>query len=277
MLRRRPKPKALIAWSTGKDSAWSLHLARQAGELDVVGALTTTTEGYDRVSVHGVRNSILAAQIAAAGLRQYCVEIPQVCTNATYEERMGAFIVQAKEAGITHCIFGDLFLEDVRAYRCRMLDGTGIAPVFPAWGIPTDRLARQLIDGGVRTHIVCIDTTKLDESFCGRQYTHELVDSLPADVDPCAERGEFHTLVSDGPMFRYPVPIVATGSTRRDGQFMWTDFDLGQEEPPGLTGRAGRERPVAHHPPRRGAAAPRPGETTPGADGARAAGGVNEV
>jgi diphthamide synthase (EF-2-diphthine--ammonia ligase) len=199
--------------------------------LDVVGALTTTTEGYNRVSIHGVRNSILAAQVAAAGLQQYRVDIPQVCPNEIYEERMGAFIMQAKEAGITHCIFGDLFLEDVRAYRCQMLAGTGITPVFPAWGIPTDRLARQLINGGVRTHIVCIDTTKLNETFCGRPYTHDLVDALPADVDPCAERGEFHTLVSDGPMFDYPVPIMATGSTRRDGPFMWADFDLGSGLP----------------------------------------------
>jgi len=227
MARRRPRQKAVIAWSTGKDSAWSLHLTRQAGELDVVGALTTTTEGFDRVSIHGVRNSILAAQVAATGLQQYRVDIPQVCSNAIYEERMGAFIRQAQETGITHCIFGDLFLEDVRAYRCRMFSGTGITPVFPAWGIPTNQLARQLIDSGVRTHVACIDTTKLDAAFCGRLYTHDLLDALPAGVDPCAERGEFHTLVSDGPMFDYPVPIVATGSTRRDGQFMWADFDLG--------------------------------------------------
>src|SRR4051794_29859127 len=148
------KPKALIAWSSGKDSAWALHKVRKAGDYEVVGALTTVTETFARVSMHGVREEILRAQLDSAGLTPLIVPIPWPCSNEIYEARMGAALATAKEAGVTHVIFGDLFLEDVRAYREQKLAGTGITPVFPLWDLPTDALAREMIDGGLETYLV---------------------------------------------------------------------------------------------------------------------------
>ncbi len=196
-----PSPKALIAWSSGKDSAWALHEVRRAGDYDIVGALTTVTETFGRVSMHGVREEILRAQHAALGLPSVIVPIPYPCPNEIYEARMAAALDEAKRQGVTHVIFGDLFLEDVRAYREQKLAGTGITPLFPLWQRPTDALAREMIAAGVETYLVCVDLKQLPKSFAGRRFDHALLAELPASADPCGEKGEFHSCVVAGPMF----------------------------------------------------------------------------
>jgi uncharacterized protein (TIGR00290 family) len=218
-----PRPKALIAWSSGKDSAWALHEVRRAGELDVVGALTTVTDTFQRVSVHGLREELLKAQLDAAGLAPVIVRIPYPCANEVYERAMGAAMAQAQSDGITHIVFGDLFLEDVRAYRESRLAPTGIRPVFPLWHHPTDALAREMIAGGVEARLVCVDLKVLPKSFAGRTFDHALLADLPAKVDPCGENGEFHSFVSAGPMLRAPVIITVGETVERDG-FAYTDL-----------------------------------------------------
>jgi uncharacterized protein (TIGR00290 family) len=219
------RPKALIAWSSGKDSAWALHQIRSAGDYEVVGALTTVTETFSRVSMHGVREEVLAAQHAAAGLAPLIVAIPWPCTNDIYEARMGAALAQAQRAGVTHVIFGDLFLEDVRAYREQKLAGTGITPVFPLWGLPTDALAREMIDGGLETYLVCVDLKQLPRDFAGRRFDHDLLAALPATADPCGENGEFHSCVVAGPMFTRGIPVERGETVERDG-FVYADLLL---------------------------------------------------
>jgi uncharacterized protein (TIGR00290 family) len=216
--------KALIAWSSGKDSAWALHEARLAG-LDVVGALTTVTETFGRVSMHGVREEILRAQLDAAGLPGVSVLIPYPCPNEVYEARMAAALTHAKAQGITHVVFGDLFLEDVRAYREQKLAGTGIEPLFPLWGRPTNALARTMIEGGLQTYLVCVDRKVLRGEFAGRRFDAHLLDELPPGVDPCGERGEFHTCVVGGPMFGRPIPVRLGERIERDG-FAYADLHL---------------------------------------------------
>ena len=166
------KPKALIAWSSGKDSAWALHEVRRAGEYDVVGALTTVTETFQRVSMHGVREEILRAQHDAVGLPSVIVPIPYPCPNDIYEARMAAALDDAKRRDVTHVIFGDLFLEDVRAYREQKLAGTGITPLFPLWQRPTQALAREMIEAGIETYLVCVDLKQLPKAFAGRRFDH---------------------------------------------------------------------------------------------------------
>ncbi|MDI3469490.1 MAG: putative PP-loop ATPase [Pseudolabrys sp.] len=211
------RPKALVAWSSGKDSAWALHEARRSGDYEVVGALTTVTGAFARVSIHGLRETLLDAQLAAAGLQSRKVRIPYPCSNETYEREMGATVAQAVADGITHMIFGDLFLEDVRAYRERMLAGTGIAPVFPIWGRPTVALAHEMLDAGLRAHVVCIDRNKLPSTFAGRTFDRALLTDLPDDIDPCGENGEFHTFVSAGPMLAKPLAVKVGDAVERDG------------------------------------------------------------
>jgi uncharacterized protein (TIGR00290 family) len=217
------RPKALIAWSSGKDSAWALHETRRAGDFEIVGALTTVTETFDRVSMHGVRKEILLAQLGAARLPPTLVHIPYPCPNEVYEARMAAALSQAKAAGITQVIFGDLFLEDVRAYREQKLAGTGIAPVFPLWGRPTATLAREMIDAGVETYLVCVDLKQLPKSFAGRRFDRALLDELPAVADPCGEKGEFHSCVVAGPMFSHGISVVVGETIERDG-FAYADL-----------------------------------------------------
>ena len=217
------KPKALIAWSSGKDSAWALHAVRRAGEYDVVGALTTVTEAFGRVSMHGVREEIMRAQHAAAGLPSMVVPIPYPCPNEVYEARMAAALADAKAAGVTHVIFGDLFLEDVRAYREQKLAGTGITPLFPLWLVPTDALAREMIAAGVETYLVCVDPKQLPKSFAGRRFDAALLADLPAGVDPCGEKGEFHSCVVAGPMFSRRIDVTVGATVERDG-FAYTDL-----------------------------------------------------
>lgn len=224
------RPKALVAWSSGKDSAFALHEARSSGMLEIVGLLTTLTETYGRVSMHGVREEILDLQAAALGLPCRKVRIPAGCVNADYERAMGAAVAAARAEGIERVIFGDLFLEDVRAYRERMLSGSGIEPVFPLWGRSTAALAREMVDAGLRATVVCVDPRRLPASFAGREFGAEFLSELPADVDPCGENGEFHTCVTDGPMFRNPIPAVTGETVERDG-FVFTDLRLAEGVP----------------------------------------------
>jgi uncharacterized protein (TIGR00290 family) len=221
------KPKALIAWSSGKDSAWSLHEVRRAGAYDVVGALTTVTETFGRVSMHAVRDDIMRAQHAAAGLASVIVPIPYPCPNEVYEARMAAALAEAKTAGITHIIFGDLFLEDVRAYREQKLAGTGLTPLFPLWQRPTDALAREMLDAGVETYLVSVDLKQLAREFAGRRFDAALFADLPASADPCGEKGEFHTCVVAGPMFSRRIPVTVGEIVERDG-FAYADLLLSQ-------------------------------------------------
>jgi uncharacterized protein (TIGR00290 family) len=219
------KPKALIAWSSGKDSAWSLHEVRRTGAYDVVGALTTVTDTFGRVSMHGVREELLAAQLLAAELAPITVRIPFPCPNDVYETRMAAALAEVKAAGITHIVFGDLFLEDVRAYREQKLAGTGITPLFPLWGRSTAALAREMIDGGLETYLVSIDLKQLPKAFAGRRFDHKLLADLPPGADPCGEKGEFHSCVVAGPMFSRRIEVSPGDVVERDG-FAFADLVL---------------------------------------------------
>ena len=212
------RPRALIAWSGGKDCAYALHVARRAGMSDIVGALTTVTEPFDRVSVHGVRKELLRAQLAAAGLQPVIVRIPYPCPNDAYEQAMAAAMTQARAEGITHIVFGDLYLADIRAYREQKLAGTGIAPVFPLWGRPTDALAREMIAAGLQATVVTVDLKKLPAGFVGRRFDAALLADLPQGVDPCGENGEFHSFVTAGPMLARRIAVRTGETVARDGQ-----------------------------------------------------------
>ncbi|EQD47431.1 protein containing DUF71, ATP-binding region [mine drainage metagenome] len=224
--RSEDRPRAVVSWSSGKDSAYSLHLARRAGELEIVGLLTTITETFARVSMHGVRKELLERQADVAGLPLYPVSIPFPCPNAIYEERMGQMIARLREEGVSRIAFGDLYLEDIRSYREGKLRGTGIRPVFPLWGRATRDLAHEMIRSGMRATIVAVDPRKLPGTFAGRSFDETLLCELPAGVDPCGENGEFHTFVSDGPMFRGPVAVRPGAVVERDG-FVFADLEPG--------------------------------------------------
>lgn len=217
------RPKALIAWSSGKDSAWALHEVRRAGDYDIVGALTTVTETFGRVSMHGVRNELLAAQLDAAKLKPTLVPIPFPCPNDVYEARMQTTLAAAKADGVTHVIFGDLFLEDVRTYREQKLAGSGITPVFPLWQRPTAALAADMIGAGVETYLICVDLKQLSKDFAGRRLDHALLAALPPGIDPCGENGEFHTFVAAGPMLSHRIVMTVGETVLREG-FAYTDL-----------------------------------------------------
>ncbi len=217
------RPRAVVSWSSGKDSAFSLYEVRRGGAFEVVGLLTTVTETYARVSMHGVREAVLDAQARAAGLPIWKVGIPSPCPNEVYERKMAGALAQLKAEGVSRIVFGDLFLEDIRAYREEKLRGTGVEPVFPLWGRPTDRLAREMIDAGLRARIVALDPRKIPARFAGRSFDHLLLAELPPSVDPCGERGEFHTCVTAGPMFSAPVDVVPGEVVERDG-FVFADL-----------------------------------------------------
>ncbi len=225
------RPKAIVSWSSGKDSAYALWEVLRRGEIEVVGLLTTVTDAFDRVSMHGVREEVLRAQAAAVGLPLHVVRIPYPCPNAVYEERMAAIVHQLRAEGVARMVFGDLFLEDIRSYREDRLRGTGIEPVFPLWGRPTAALAREMIDAGMVAHLVAIDPRVLPSRFAGRRFDRHLLADLPSTVDPCGERGEFHTCVSAGPMLRAPIPVEPGPVVERDG-FVFADLRLAGAPPP---------------------------------------------
>jgi uncharacterized protein (TIGR00290 family) len=219
------RAKALISWSSGKDSAFALYEVMRAGEFDVVGALTTVTDTFGRVSIHGVRQEILRAQLEAAGLPMRVVPIPYPCPNEIYEGRMGQAVAQAVAEGVTHIVFGDLFLSDIRAYREQKLAGTGITPLFPLWGRPTLQLARDMIATGLEAYIVTVDLKKLPAEFAGRRFDAPFLAALPDGIDPCGENGEFHTCVVASPMFSHPLSVVPGTRLERDG-FGYCDLML---------------------------------------------------
>jgi len=214
--------KTLLAWRAGKDSAWTLHVLRQQG-IEVFALLTTLNEAADRVAMHGVRRTVLEAQAEAVGVPLWKVPLPWPCTNDDYEARMAAACRRAVAEGFDTIAFGDLFLRDIRAYREKQLAGSGLTPIFPLWEIPTAQLARDMIAGGLRARLSCVDSKQLDASFAGRDFGVELLAELPAAVDPCGENGEFHTCVYDGPMFRAPLPL-RTGELRTVDGFVYTDL-----------------------------------------------------
>ena len=212
-----------MSWSSGKDSAWALHMLRRDPEIEVCALLTTLNTAFDRVAMHGTRRSVLEAQAAAAELPLWTVPLPWPCSNEVYEQRMADACRRAIDERIDAVAFGDLFLEDVRAYRIRQLKPTGLEPLFPLWQIPTDALAREMMAGGLRARISCVDSKQLADSFAGREFDADLLRDLPAQADPCGERGEFHTCVYAGPMFKTPLPLVNGETVERDG-FVFTDF-----------------------------------------------------
>ena len=218
------KPRALLSWSSGKDSAWALHRLRALDEVEVVGLVTSFNQAAERVAMHAVREALVEAQAAAAGLPLWSVQLPWPCSNDDYAARMRELIERARASGITHMAFGDLYLEDIRAYREQQLADTGITPLFPLWGTADDTraLAREMLDGGLRAVLTCVDPRQLDASFCGREFDASLLGDLPPTVDPCGENGEFHTFCHAGPMFAAPIAVAVGETLTRDG-FCFTD------------------------------------------------------
>ncbi|MFY9904822.1 MAG: ATP-binding protein [Terriglobales bacterium] len=215
--------RILLSWSSGKDSAWSLHVLRQRGEYEVAGLLTTFNEAADRVAMHAVRRELVEQQAAAAGLPLWSVPLPWPCSNEQYESLMAQTCAKAVSDGIAGVAFGDLFLEDVRAYREKQMAGTRLEPIFPLWGMPTRALAKEMIATGLRAKLTCVDTTQLDQSFAGREFDQALLSALPDGVDPCGERGEFHSFVYAGPMLNAALPVSVGVTVIRD-QFAFADL-----------------------------------------------------
>ena len=223
------KRKILLSWSSGKDSAWGLHVLRQRGDVEVVGLLTTVNSHFQRVAMHGTRYELLKAQAAAARLPLLEVPLPWPCSNDEYERSMAAACVAAVQQGISGIAFGDLFLEDVRRYREERLRGTGLDPLFPLWGRNTRELLSEMLDGGLRARIVCVDPSKLPSEFAGRDLDHEILSRMPSGTDPCAENGEFHTFAYAGPMFHEPIPIKSGEIVTRD-EFVFADVLLTKQD-----------------------------------------------
>ncbi|MFN3652787.1 MAG: ATP-binding protein [Armatimonadota bacterium] len=220
------KPRVLLAWSSGKDSAWALYVLRSAGEVEVVGLLTTLNQEFDRVAMHAVRRTALEAQAEAAGLPLLTAPLPWPCSNADYEVAMRRALEQAREQlRITHVAFGDLFLEDVRAYREERMRDTGLTPLFPLWGKPTRPLAEEMVAAGLRAVLTCVDPRRLSRDFAGRTFDARLLEQLPPDVDPCGEAGEFHTFVYRGPMFSRALEPAVGEVVERDG-FVFADLQV---------------------------------------------------
>jgi uncharacterized protein (TIGR00290 family) len=217
------RPKAWLAWSSGKDSAWALHTMRQSGEFEVVTLLTTVNRTYQRVAMHAVRESLLEMQAAAAGLPLVKVPIPAPCPNEIYEQAMGKAMERARAERVRHVIFGDLLLEDIRAYREKQLAGCGMTPLFPLWQRDTRELAEEMLAGGLSAHLTCVDPRKLRREFAGRRFDAELLAAFPPGVDPCGENGEFHTFACAGPMFRESIPVVVGEIVEREG-FVFADL-----------------------------------------------------
>ncbi len=218
--------RVLLSWSSGKDSAWALHLLRRDPAIQVCALVTTLNAEFDRVAMHGTRHSVLEAQARAAGLPLWIVPLPWPCSNEIYEQCMTEVCTRAVAENIHAVAFGDLFLADVRSYRVNQLKVTGLEPLFPLWQIPTDALAREMIAGGLRARLSCVDSKQLPAEFAGREFDASLLADLPSEADPCGERGEFHTCVYAGPMFTSPLPLETGEVVNRDG-FVFADFQLG--------------------------------------------------
>lgn len=216
-------PRILLSWSGGKDSAWALHVLRLERKYEVVGLLTTINEQFRRVAIHGYREALLDEQALAAGLPVWKVDLPFPCTNAEYEARMAVVVERAVGEGIYGMAFGDLFLEEIRDYRLKKLAGTGLEAVFPVWGIPTGQLSQEMVDAGLRAYLTCVDPRVLDRSFAGRVFDAKLLRELPAGVDHCGERGEFHTFACEGPMFSRSIGVTPAEVVERDG-FVYADL-----------------------------------------------------
>jgi len=216
-------PKAFVSWSSGKDAAYALVEARRLGLAEVVGALTTVNAAFDRVAMHGVRRSVLERQMAALGLPCLQVPLPFPCSNEVYEAQMAEACAKMKANGIRHVVFGDLFLEDIRQYREQRLAAAGMEGIFPLWQRPTRGLAAEMLDAGMVAHLACVDSKQLDPRVAGRRWDRALLAELPPGVDPCGENGEFHTLVTAGPMFAAPIAVSPGETVRREG-FVYSDF-----------------------------------------------------
>jgi uncharacterized protein (TIGR00290 family) len=221
--------RVLLSWSSGKDSAWALHLLRQQPDVELVGLLTTVNAEFQRVAMHGVRRAVLEAQARAAGLPLWVVPLPWPCSNQQYEQRMRAVCERAVGEGVEAMAFGDLFLGDIRSYREEHLAPLGLEALFPLWEKPTGELARAMIAGGLRAKLTCVDPKQLSPDYAGREFDDALLRDLPLTVDPCGERGEFHTCVYAGPFFAAPIRLEAGEMVERDG-FIFADFD--EPEPP---------------------------------------------
>jgi uncharacterized protein (TIGR00290 family) len=217
------RPRALVSWSSGKDSAWTLHVLREQGEVEIVGLLCTLNEAHDRVAMHAVRRQLLEAQARAAGLPLWTVPLPSPCSNAEYEAAMGAAMARARSEGIDAIAFGDLFLADIRRYREERLARTGVRPLFPLWERPTAALAREMLAAGVAATVTCVDPRQVPGALAGRTWDEAFLAELPAAADPCGENGEFHTFVSSGPMFAEPIAVRAGEVVERDG-FVFADL-----------------------------------------------------
>jgi uncharacterized protein (TIGR00290 family) len=215
--------RVLLSWSSGKDSAWTLHMLRTDPDVEVVGLLTTVNTTHGRVAMHSTRLTIVEAQARAVELPLHVIPLPWPCSNDVYERAMREAIDDGRKGGATHVAFGDLFLEDIRAYRIKQLDGSGLEPLFPLWHEPTELLARRMIDAGLEAVLTCVDPKKLSRSFAGRQFDHAFLDDLPPGIDPCGENGEFHTCVLAGPMFREPLRLAVGEVVERDG-FYFADL-----------------------------------------------------
>ena len=214
--------QVLLSWSSGKDSAWALHLLRHQPDIHVVALLTTFNSQADRVAMHAVRRALVEAQAERTGIPLWPVELPWPCSNLEYEDLMRTACQRATAEGITAVAFGDLFLQDVRDYRIRQLQGSGLEPLFPLWQIPTPQLSREMIAAGVKAKITCVDPSKLEKSFAGQDYDLRLLQALPPQIDPCGENGEFHTAVTAGPMFARDIAVRIGETVERDG-FVFTD------------------------------------------------------
>ncbi len=217
------KKKILMSWSTGKDSAWAFHKLKEHENMEMVGLFCTINAKFRRTAMHAVRVELLQMQAQRIGLPLDIIEIPWPCSNADYERIMGRYVENTQERGVTGMAFGDLFLRDIRDYRIERLKGTGIEPLFPLWDHPTGKLAREMIEGGLRATITCVDPKQLDSRFVGRSFDHDFLADLPETVDPCGENGEFHSFVHDAPLFSAPINISVGEKVERDG-FSFADI-----------------------------------------------------
>ncbi|MGB2002176.1 MAG: ATP-binding protein [Porticoccaceae bacterium] len=218
--------RVLLSWSSGKDSAWTLYQLQQDPAVEVVGLLTTFNSQFNRSAIHGVRQQLLRLQAEAADLPLIEIPLPWPCTNQQYETIMAAALDDARaQLQMDAVAFGDLYLEDIRSYREQQMTGTGLELVFPLWQIPTAQLAQQMIDGGLKAAITCLDPRAVPEHLAGCQFGPQLLEQLPQSVDPCGENGEFHTFAWDGPMFKRPIPVIAGEVVNRDG-FVYADLLL---------------------------------------------------